>query len=81
VKQLIYTSTVATIAVDRPELPNELPTRNSKRWWALQAFEVDGGARGVAGRERSLPVIVAMPTRRWALDWKPTPTERLFWIF
>src|SRR6266436_3121995 len=69
VEQLIYTSTVATIAVDRPELPNEF---------------TDAKLEGMAGREvlqaakEGLPVIVAMPTTPvgpW--DWKPTPTGKI----
>jgi len=73
---------VATIAVDRPELPNEFTDANSKNGGALQAFEVDGGARGVAGREEGLPVIVAMPTTRWGLGiGSRRRRERLFWIF
>ena len=76
IEQLIYTSTVATIAVDRPELPNE--STDSKleemighykrsKWMAEQ--DVLGAVK------EGLPVIVAMPTTPvgpW--DWKPTPT-------
>ena len=83
VEQLIYTSTVATIAVDRPELPNEFT--NSKleemighykrsKWMAEQ--EVLQAAR------QGLPVIVAMPTTPvgpW--DWKPTPTGKIILDF
>jgi dihydroflavonol-4-reductase len=79
VEQLIYTSTVATIAVDRPELPNE--STDSKleemvghykrsKWMAEQ--EVLQAARA------GLPAIVAMPTTPvgpW--DWKPTPTGKI----
>jgi dihydroflavonol-4-reductase len=79
VEQLIYTSTVATIAVDRPELPNE--STDSKleemvghykrsKWMAEQ--EVLHAARA------GFPAIVAMPTTPvgpW--DWKPTPTGKI----
>jgi dihydroflavonol-4-reductase len=83
VEQLIYTSTVATIAVDRPELPNE--TTDAKleemighykrsKWMAEQ--EVLQAARA------GLPAIVAMPTTPvgpW--DWKPTPTGKIILDF
>jgi dihydroflavonol-4-reductase len=83
VEQLIYTSTVATIAVDRPELPNE--TTDAKleemighykrsKWMAEQ--EVLQVARA------GLPAIVAMPTTPvgpW--DWKPTPTGKIILDF
>lgn len=79
VKQLVYTSTVATIAVDRPELPNELTDAKLEemvghykrsKWMAEQ--EVLSAAKA------GLPVIVAMPTTPvgpW--DWKPTPTGKI----
>ena len=63
VEQLIYTSTVATIAVDRPELPNESTDARldemvghykRSKWMAER--EVLQAAR------EGLPVIVAMPT-------------------
>jgi dihydroflavonol-4-reductase len=83
VKQLIYTSTVATIAVDRPELPSE--STDSKleemvghykrsKWMAEQ--EALGAAKA------GMPVIVAMPTTPvgpW--DWKPTPTGKIILDF
>src|ERR1700676_3088684 len=83
VKQLIYTSTVATIAVDRPELPSE--STDSKleemvghykrsKWMAEQ--EALGAARA------GMPVIIAMPTTPvgpW--DWKPTPTGKIILDF
>jgi len=83
VQQLIYTSTVATIAVDRPELPNE--TTDSKleemighykrsKWMAEQ--EVRQAAK------EGLPALVAMPTTPvgpW--DWKPTPTGKIILDF
>ena len=83
VEQLIYTSTVATIAVDRPELPNETTdTRleemighyKRSKWMAEQ--EVLRAAR------EGFPAIVAMPTTPvgpW--DWKPTPTGKIILDF
>ena len=63
VDQLIYTSTVATIAVDRPELPSEATDSKldemighykRSKWQAEQ--EVMSAAKA------GLPAIVAMPT-------------------
>ena len=83
VEQLVYTSTVATIAVDRPELPNEATDAKLEemighykrsKWMAEQ--EVLQAARG------GLPAIVAMPTTPvgpW--DWKPTPTGKIILDF
>jgi dihydroflavonol-4-reductase len=79
VAQLIYTSTVATIAVDRPQLPNEfidakleemIGHYKRSKWLAEQEVlrEAKEGA----------PIIVAMPTTPvgpW--DWKPTPTGKI----
>lgn len=83
VAQLIYTSTVATIAVDRPELPNEFTDAKLEemighykrsKWMAEQEVlrEAKDGA----------PIIVAMPTTPvgpW--DWKPTPTGKIILDF
>ena len=83
VEQLIYTSTVATIAVDRPQHPNE--TTDAKleemvghykrsKWMAEQ--EVGKAAKA------GLPVMIAMPTTPvgpW--DWKPTPTGKIILDF
>jgi dihydroflavonol-4-reductase len=79
VEKLIYTSTVATIAVDRPALPNEFTEAKldemighykRSKWMAEQ--EVLQAAKD------GLPVVVAMPTTPvgpW--DWKPTPTGKI----
>src|SRR5246127_1504832 len=79
VEQFIYTSTVATIAVDRPKPPNEFTDAkldemvgHYKRSKWLAEKEVLNAARNGA------PVIVAMPTTPvgpW--DWKPTPTGKI----
>jgi dihydroflavonol-4-reductase len=83
IEQLIYTSTVATIAVDRPELPNEATDSKLEemighykrsKWMAEQ--EVRQAAKD------GLPAIIAMPTTPvgpW--DWKPTPTGKIILDF
>jgi dihydroflavonol-4-reductase len=83
VEQLIYTSTVGTIAVDRPQLPNEFTSTRldemighykRSKWMAEQ--EVLKAAKAGA------PIIVVMPTTPvgpW--DWKPTPTGKLILDF
>jgi dihydroflavonol-4-reductase len=83
VQQLIYTSTVATIAVDRPELPNEFTDAKLEemvghykrsKWMAEQ--------EALSAAKAGLPVIVAMPTTPvgpW--DWKPTPTGKIILDF
>jgi dihydroflavonol-4-reductase len=79
VEQFVYTSTVATIAVDRPQPPNEATEARldemvghykRSKWLAEQ--EVRKAAKNGA------PVIIAMPTTPvgpW--DWKPTPTGKI----
>jgi dihydroflavonol-4-reductase len=83
VSQFIYTSTVATIAVDRAELPNEFTDAKLEemighykrsKWMAEQEVlrEAKEGA----------PILVAMPTTPvgpW--DWKPTPTGKIILDF
>ena len=63
VERLIYTSTVATVAVDRPEPPNEsthakleemVGHYKRSKWIAEQEV--------LKAAEQGLPVIVAMPT-------------------
>lgn len=83
VDQLIYTSTVATIAVDRPQLPSELTDAKLEemvghykrsKWMAEK--------EALAAAKSGLPVIVAMPTTPvgpW--DWKPTPTGKIILDF
>jgi dihydroflavonol-4-reductase len=83
VEQLIYTGTVATIAVDRPELPSELTDSKLEemvghykrsKWMAEQ--------EALSAARAGMPVIVAMPTTPvgpW--DWKPTPTGKIILDF
>jgi dihydroflavonol-4-reductase len=83
VEQLIYTSTVATIAVDRPQLPNEFTDAKLEemvghykrsKWLAEK--------EALSAAKDGLPVIVAMPTTPvgpW--DWKPTPTGKIILDF
>jgi len=83
VEQLIYTSTVATIAVDRPELPNEFTDAKLEemvghykrsKWMAEQEV--------LTAAKAGLPAIIAMPTTPvgpW--DWKPTPTGKIILDF
>jgi dihydroflavonol-4-reductase len=79
VEQLIYTSTVATIAVDRPQPPNEFTDAKLEEMvghykrskWMAEREVLDAAKSG-------LPVVVAMPTTPvgpW--DWKPTPTGKI----
>ena len=83
VEQLIYTSTVATIAVDRPELPNEFTDAKLEEMvghykrskWLAEREALQAAREG-------LPVIVAMPTTPvgpW--DRKPTPTGKIILDF
>ena len=83
VAQLIYTSTVATIAVDRPALPNEFTDAKLEemighykrsKWMAEQ--------EALKAAKEGLPVTVAMPTTPvgpWV--WKPTPTGKIILDF
>src|SRR5215467_7527440 len=79
VEQFIYTSTVATIAVDRPEHPNEFTDAKLEEMvghykrskWLAEKEVLDAAKQG-------FPAIVAMPTTPvgpW--DWKPTPTGKI----
>src|SRR5215472_2553843 len=83
VHQFIYTSTVATVAVERAELPNEgtdarleemVGHYKRSKWLAEQ--EVLKAAR------QGFPAIVAMPTTPVGPgDWKPTPTGKIILDF
>jgi dihydroflavonol-4-reductase len=83
VDQFIYTSTVATIAVDRPEHPNEstdakleeMVGHYKRSKWLAEKEVLDAAKQG-------FPAIVAMPTTPvgpW--DWKPTPTGKIILDF
>lgn len=83
VEQFIYTSTVATIAVDRPEHPNEFTDAKldemvghyKRSKWLAEKEVLDAAKQG-------FPAIVAMPTTPvgpW--DWKPTPTGKIILDF
>ena len=83
VEKFIYTSTVATIAVDRAELPTEATDARLEemvghykrsKWQAEE--EVRNAARA------GFPAVIAMPTTPvgpW--DWKPTPTGKIILDF
>jgi dihydroflavonol-4-reductase len=83
VEQLIYTSTVATIAVDRPQHPNEFTDARLEEMvghYKRSKWMAEREALGAA--KSGLPVIVAMPTTPvgpW--DWKPTPTGKIILDF
>ena len=83
VEQLIYTSTVATIAVDRPQLPNEFTDANLKEMVGhYKRSKWIAEREALAAAKSGLPVIVAMPTTPvgpW--DWKPTPTGKIILDF
>src|SRR5437899_5118946 len=83
VEQFIYTSTVATIAVDRPQHPNEFTDARLEEMvghykrskWLAEKEALNAAKAG-------LPVIVVMPTTPvgpW--DWKPTPTGKIILDF
>jgi len=83
VELLIYTSTVATVAVDRPELPNEFTDAKLEemvghykrsKWMAEQ--------EALSAARSGMPVVVAMPTTPVGPgDWKPTPTGKIILDF
>ena len=83
VEQFIYTSTVATLAVDRPELPNEATDAKldemvghyKRSKWLAEREVLDAAKKG-------FPAIVAMPTTPVGPgDWKPTPTGKIILDF
>jgi dihydroflavonol-4-reductase len=83
VQQFIYTSTVATIAVDRTELPNEATDAKLEEMvghykrskWLAEKEVLDAAKTG-------FPAIVAMPTTPVGPgDWKPTPTGKIILDF
>src|SRR5256884_3824048 len=83
VEQSIYTSTVATIAVDRPQHPNEFTdARREKRVGHYKRSKWMGEQEVLKASKSGLPAIVVMPTTPvgpW--DWKPTPTGKIILDF
>ena len=83
VEQFIYTSTVATIAVDRPSFRTNRPTRSSTKWLGTTSVRSGWPKREVLDAAKAgFPAIVAMPTTPvgpW--DWKPTPTGKIILDF
>lgn len=83
VEKIIYTSTVATIAVDRPQLPTEATQSRlgemvghykRSKWMAEQEV--------LKAAKEGLPVVIAMPTTPVGPgDWKPTPTGKIILDF
>ena len=83
VEKFIYTSTVATIAVDRTELPTESTQARldemvghykRSKWMAEQ--EVLNAAKA------GFPAVITMPTTPVGPgDWKPTPTGKIILDF
>src|SRR5438445_5862659 len=83
VEQFIYTSTVATIAVDRSEQPNESTDAKLREMighykrskWLAEKEVLDAARNG-------FPAIVAMPTTPVGPgEWKPTPTGKIILDF
>lgn len=79
VEHFIYTSTVATIAVDRPAPPNEFTDATldemvghyKRSKWLAEREALNAAKEG-------FPLVVVMPTTPvgpW--DWKPTPTGKI----
>ena len=83
VEKFIYTSTVATIAVDRPELPNEATdARLEEMVGHYKRSKWRPSAKRSTQRKHGLPVVVAMPTTPVGPgDWKPTPTGKIILDF
>ena len=83
VERFIYTSTVATVAVDRAELPTE-KTQSSfdemvghykRSKWLAEKEVLDAAKDG-------FPAVVVMPTTPVGPgDWKPTPTGKIILDF
>jgi dihydroflavonol-4-reductase len=83
VEKFVYTSTVATIAVDRPEFPTEATDAKLEEMvghykrskWMAEREALNAAKEG-------LPVVVAMPTTPVGPgDWKPTPTGKIILDF
>jgi len=83
VDQFVYTSTVATIAVDRPEHPNEFTdARLEEMVGHYKRSKWQAEKEVLQAAQHGFPAIVAMPTTPvgpW--DWKPTPTGKILLDF
>jgi dihydroflavonol-4-reductase len=79
VEQFVYTSTVATIAVDRPSLPNEsTDSRLDEMVGHYKRSKWQAEKEALKAAHDGLPVVVVMPTTPVGPgDWKPTPTGKL----
>jgi dihydroflavonol-4-reductase len=79
VERFIYTSTVATIAVQRPALPNEETRATLDEMighYKRSKFLAEQEARDTAGK--GVPVVIVNPTAPVGPgDWKPTPTGKI----
>jgi dihydroflavonol-4-reductase len=83
VERFIYTSTVATVAVDRPLPGNALPSESTETsvdemigHYKRSKWQAENEARESA--KNGLPVIIVMPTTPVGPgDWKPTPTGKI----
>lgn len=83
VKKFIYTSTVATVAVPRPELPDESTAAALNEMvghYKRSKFLAEQDA--FAAAKEGVPVVVVNPTTPVGPgDWKPTPTGRIILDF
>ncbi len=79
VSRFIYTSTVATVAVDRPELPSEATESSLDEMighYKRSKWKAENEVR-TAARE-GFPAVIVMPTTPVGPgDWKPTPTGKI----
>lgn len=83
VSQFLYTSTVATIAVDRPELPDEATdARLEEMVGHYKRSKWMAEKEALRAAREGLPLIVVMPTTPVGPgDWKPTPTGKIILDF
>jgi dihydroflavonol-4-reductase len=83
VEKFVYTSTVATLAVDRPELPTEATNAKLEEMvghYKRSKWQAEEEVRSEA--RTGFPAVIAMPTTPvgpW--DWKPTPTGKIILDF
>jgi dihydroflavonol-4-reductase len=83
VERFVYTSTVATIAVPRPQLPNEATLAKVDEMighYKRSKYLAEQEAQKAAAD--GLPVVIVNPTTPVGPgDWKPTPTGRVILNF